>query len=192
MMMGMFPVADHPVVMLFDSGASHSFINRTFVVKHAIPIGEIKEMVYQVPINLGGHIFPTTMIILKDQDIDVILGMNWMYQHKAIIDALNRTIRVSLPDNNSPLLIQLPILRRSVERVCATFVKEIRDILVVCEFPDVFPEDLPGLPPDRDVQFNIELKPGTALISRRAYRMPPKELAELKTQLQELIDKGFI
>ena len=56
---------------------------------------------YQVPINLGGHIFPTTMIILKDQDIDVILGMNWMYQHKAVVDTLNRTIRVSLPDSNS-------------------------------------------------------------------------------------------
>ena len=79
-----------------------------------------------------------------------------------------------------------------MERVCATFVKEIRDIPVVCEFPDVFPEDLPGLPLDRDVQFNIELKPRIAPISWRAYRMPPKELAELKTQLQELIDKGFI
>ena len=75
------------------------------------------------------------------------------------------------------------------ERVCATFVKEIRDIPVVCEFSNVFPEDLPGLPPDRDVRFNIELKPRTAPISRRAYRMPPKELAELKTQLQELIEK---
>ena len=88
-------------------------------------------MVYQVPINLGGHIFPTTMIILKNQDIDVILGINWIYQHKAIIDALNRTLRVSLPDSSSQLLIQLPTLRRSVERVCATFVKEIRDIPVV-------------------------------------------------------------
>ena len=81
MMLGMFPVADHPAVMLFDSGASHTFINITFVIKHEIPIGETKEnfyiqslegrlctkeMVYQVPINLGGHIFPTTMIILKD------------------------------------------------------------------------------------------------------------------------------
>ena len=132
------------------------------------------------------------MIILKDQDIDVILGMNWMYQHKAVIDALNRTIRVSLLDSNSQLLIQLPTLRRSVEKVYATYVKEIRDIPVVSEFPNIFPEDLLGLPPDRDVQFNIELKPGTAPISRRAYMMPPKELAELKTQLQQLIDKGFI
>ena len=117
------------------------------------------------------------MIILKDQDIDVILGMNWMYQHKAVINALNRTIRVSLPASASQLLIQLPTLRRSVGKVCATAVKEIRDIPVVCEFP----KDLPGLPPDRDVQFNIELQPRTAPISRRAYRMPPKELAELKT-----------
>ena len=106
-----------------------------------------------------------------------------MYQHKAVIDALNRTIRVSLPDSHSQLLIQLPTLRRSVGKVCSTIVKEIRDIPVVCEFL----EDLPSLLPDRDVQFNIELKPGTTPISRRAYRMPPKELAELKTQLQELI-----
>ena len=107
--------------------------------------------------------------------------MNWMYQHKAVADTLNRTIRLSLLDSNSQLLIQLSTLRRSVEKVCATSIKEIRDISVVCEFLDVFPKDLPGLPPARDVQFNIELKPGTAPISRRAYRMPPKELAELKT-----------
>jgi hypothetical protein len=56
----------------------------------------------------------------------------------------------------------------------------------------VFLDDLPGLPPDKDVEFVIELKPGTTPISRRAYRMPPKELAELKTLLQELLDKGFI
>ena len=68
-----------------------------------------------------------------------------------------------------------------MEKVCATSVKEIRDILVVFDFLDIFPEDLPSLPPDRDVQFNIDLKPGTAPISRRAYRMPPKELAKLKT-----------
>ena len=74
-----------------------------------------------------------------------------MYQHKAVIDALNRTLRVNLPDSSSQLLIQLPTLKRSVRRVCATVVKEIRDISVMCEFPDVFPDDLPGLPPDRDV-----------------------------------------
>ena len=63
---------------------------------------------------------------------------------------------------------------------------------MVCEYPDVFPEDLPGMPPDRDIEFVIELQPGTAPISRRPYRMTPSELAELKIQLQELLDKGYI
>ena len=66
------------------------------------------------------------------------------------------------------------------------------DILVVCEFPDVFPDELPSLPPDRDVEFWIEFVPGIAPISRRPYRMSPNELAELKIQLQELLDKGLI
>jgi len=61
---------------------------------------------------------------------------------------------------------------------------------MVCEFPDVFPEELPGLPPDREVEFAIQLIPGTTTISRRPYWMPPNELAELKTQLKELLDKG--
>ena len=68
----------------------------------------------------------------------------------------------------------------------------LSEVPIVCEFPDVFSEDLPGLPPDRDVEFKIELIPGTAPISRRSYRMLPNELAELKVQLQELLDKGRI
>ena len=63
---------------------------------------------------------------------------------------------------------------------------------MVCEFPDVFPNELLGLPPDRYVEFKIELVPGTTPISRRSYRMPPNELAELKIEVQELLDKGLI
>jgi hypothetical protein len=103
-----------------------------------------------------------------------------MYQCGAVIDTLNRTIRLNFPDSSSQLLIQPQTPKRAVERVCATSVKEISDIPIVCEFLDVFLDDLPGLPPNRDVEFMIELKPGIAPISRRAYRMPPKELAELK------------
>jgi hypothetical protein len=73
-----------------------------------------------------------------------------------------------------------------------TIISPLDEIPVVCEYPDVFPDELPGMPPDRDVKFVIELQPGTAPISKRPYRMPPKELAELKTQLQELLDKGYI
>ena len=69
---------------------------------------------------------------------------------------------------------------------------DLASIPVVCEFLDVFPEDLPGLPPDREVEFSIELEPGTTPISRRPYRMAPKELAEMKKQLEELLEKGFI
>jgi hypothetical protein len=92
--------------------------------------------------------------------------------------------------------IQLSILvavpAKPSGRVYEAIVQEIQDIPMVCEFPDAFPEDLPGLPPERDVEFVIELKPGTTPISRRPYRMPPNELAELKTQLQDLLEKGFI
>jgi hypothetical protein len=63
---------------------------------------------------------------------------------------------------------------------------------VACEFSDVFPEDLPGMPPDQDVEFIVKLQPGTAPISRWPYKITPKELAELKIQLNELLDKGYI
>ena len=74
----------------------------------------------------------------------------------------------------------------------AEAVPDLTSILVVCEFPDVFPKDLPGLPPDCEVEFSIELEPSTAPISRRPYRMALRELAEMKKQLEELMDKGFI
>ena len=68
----------------------------------------------------------------------------------------------------------------------------MEDIPIVNEFPDVFPDELPGLPPVREIDFSIELLPGTMPISQAPYRMAPAELKELKTQLQELVDKGFI
>jgi hypothetical protein len=74
----------------------------------------------------------------------------------------------------------------------ATVTVQLEDIPVVCEYPYVFPDDLPGMPPDRDVEFVIELHPSTTPISKRPYRMPPKELVELKNQLQELLDKEYI
>src|SRR4051812_45471662 len=69
---------------------------------------------------------------------------------------------------------------------------DLEDIPVVRDFPDVFPEELPGMPPDRCVEFIVDLMPGTAPISRRPYKMAPRELAELKIQLEALLAKGFI
>jgi hypothetical protein len=68
----------------------------------------------------------------------------------------------------------------------------IEGIRVVCEYPDVFPDELPGMPPERDIEFLIDLLPGTATIAKRPYRMSVDELEELKKQLKELLDKQFI
>ena len=69
---------------------------------------------------------------------------------------------------------------------------KLENIQVVKEFPDVFPEELPSLPPEREVDLSVEILPGTALLSRAPYKMAPMELKKLKIQLQELLDKGFI
>jgi hypothetical protein len=118
--------------------------------------------------------------------------MNWLAQHKAILNTDLRTIKLSHDHEEVLLSIPIAVPAKPFGWVYEAIIQEIQDILVVCEFPDVFPEDLPGLPPERDVEFVIELKPSTAPISRRSYRMPPNELAELMTQLQDLLEKGFI
>jgi hypothetical protein len=206
-MMGTFFVANHPAVILFDSGASHTFMSKTFVEKHCIhsietkevfviqsPGGQIftKEVVFHILVRLAGQEFPTNMIVIKGQDVDVILGMNWLAQNKAIINADQWTIQLSHGQEEAKLSIPVSAPVKVSGQVFEVVVQEIQDIPVVCEFPNVFPEELPELPPERDVEFVIELKPGTTPISGRSYRMPPNELAELKTQLQDSLEKGFI
>jgi hypothetical protein len=142
--------------------------------------------------KLAGYDFPTNMIVIRGQDVDVILGMNWLAQNKVVINANQRTVQISHGQEEVRLFVPVFVSIKATGRAFEAIVQEIQDILVLCEFPDVFPEDLPGLPPDRDVEFVIELKPGTTPISRRSYRMSPNELAELKTQLQDLMEKGFI
>ena len=177
-MMGTFLVANHPTVILFDSSASHTFMSKTFVDKHCIhstesregfvihsPGGQIftKEVVFHVPVTLAGREFPTNMIVIKGQDIDVILGMNWLAQNKAIINADQRTIKLSYGHEEVQLSIPIAVLVKASRQVFEAIVQEIQDILDVCELPDVFPEDFPGLPPEKDVEFVIELNPGTLL-----------------------------
>jgi hypothetical protein len=70
--------------------------------------------------------------------------------------------------------------------------KPLENIKVVCEYPDIFPEELLGMPPDRDIEFSIELLPETAPILKRPYRIDVKDLVELKKQIEELLEKGFI
>jgi hypothetical protein len=206
-MMGSFLVANHPTVILFNSSASHTFISKTFVEKYCIHCAEsregfvihspgmqifTKEVTFHIPVTLAGREFLANMIVVKGQDIDVILGMTWLAQNKAIINIDQRTIKLNYGHEEVQLSIPIAVPIKASGQVIETIVQEIWDIPVVLEFPDVFPIDLPGLPPERDVEFVIELKPGTAPISTRSYRMSPNELAELKAQLQDLLEKGFI
>jgi hypothetical protein len=134
------------------------------------------------------------LVVLPGLGLDVILGMKWMSGNSVLIDTSTRVIMLRDPNDQQAFLVQLPrdVSPQNIVNATIAKAKEIADVPVVCEFSDVFPNDLPGLPPDRDVEFKIELIPGTAPISRRPYRMPPNELAELKIQLEELLQKGLI
>jgi hypothetical protein len=117
--------------------------------------------------------------------------MNWLTQHQVVLDITTRMIEIHSPTSGYTILY-LPKVESTDSCSYATVAIQLEDIPVVCKYPDVFPDDLPGMPPDRDVEFVIEVQPGTTPISKRPYPMPPKELAELKVQLQELLDKGYI
>jgi hypothetical protein len=114
-----------------------------------------------------------------------------MEQHKVILDISERVIEIHSPTSGHTTLY---LLKAEGINPCsyAAVTIQLEHIPVVCEYPDVFPDDFPGMPPDRDIEFIIELQPVTSPISKRPYRMPPKELAELKNQLEELLDKGYI
>jgi hypothetical protein len=114
-----------------------------------------------------------------------------MRDHKALLDTAARTVQLESPVYGITVL-QLsahPVTASSLHHLTAP---SLEHIPIAHEYPDVFPDDLPGMLPDRDVEFTIELQPDTSPISRRPYKMTPKELAELKVQLNELRDKGFI
>jgi hypothetical protein len=144
-----------------------------------------------VPIQLGSHIIKTTLLVLGLENVDIILGTNWMTLHQVVLDVASRIVEVNSSIYGTFTLF-LP--RQDSTQSCAFAMTELSltKIPVACEYADVFPDELPGMPPDRDIEFVIELQPRTTHISKRPYRMPPAELAELKKQLQDLLDKGFI
>jgi hypothetical protein len=144
-----------------------------------------------VPIKFGSLIIKTTLLILGLDSVDIILGTDWLTRHQAVIDIAARAIEIHSPICGETTLY---LLDQGCTRSCAFTMIEspVERISVVCDYLDVFLDKLPGMPPDRDIEFAIELQPRTAPISKRPYRMPPAELVELKKQLQELLDKGFI
>jgi hypothetical protein len=148
-------------------------------------------MVKSVPLQLGSKLIKIYLVLLNLEGIDVILGTNWMIEHRVLLDISSQVIEIDSPHQGATTLY-LP--QQEYLHSCAYAITDIKleDIPIVYGYSDIFPDDLPRMPPDRDIEFVIELQPGTAPISKRPYRMPPNELAELKTQLQDLLDKGFI
>jgi hypothetical protein len=178
--LGMFLASSHPTTVLFDSGALHSFISSSFVAKHHLPItimkhtmlvsspgGEMrtKHICPAVSITVRGVDFLANIIVLDSKGIDIILGMDWLRKYDGVILCAKRAIRLTKEDgtivefNAAIQADQVSLLNK----VQGTSLNEIR---VVQEYPDVFSEDLPDMSPNRDIEYIIELLPGTPLSLR--------------------------
>jgi hypothetical protein len=131
-------------------------------------------------------------MVLPGHDIDAILGMNWLKVYGVVLDLKRRVVELRLPSSEDRMSLLMPSDSASPVAANVEASPNLTSIPMVCEFLDVFPDDLPRLPPDRDVEFTIQLKPDTAPISWRPYLMALKELAEMKKQLEELLEKRFI
>ncbi|KAG8475390.1 hypothetical protein CXB51_031905 [Gossypium anomalum] len=139
--------------------------------------------------------------------------MDWLTMHDAVVNCRRKiillkcqngeTLCVEFDDSSGlPIMISTMLAQKYVRKGCNAYLAYVLDtkvselkiesVLVVCEYPNVFPKELPRLSPIREVEFAIELVPGTSLISIAPYRMFPTELKELKAQLQELTDRGFL
>jgi hypothetical protein len=115
-----------------------------------------KQVVVNPPLNLKGRVYKTCLIVLDRQGIDVILGMSWMERHMALLDTAAQVVHLDSLEHVS-VTLQLASTPVPTVLVCHTVTQNLDDIPIAYEFPDVFPEDLLGMPLDRDVEFTIEL-----------------------------------
>ncbi|XP_024995239.1 uncharacterized protein LOC112528443 [Cynara cardunculus var. scolymus] len=193
---GMFLVNNVYTHVLFDSGANGSFVSSTFrhyLNKDACRLEKsytvetadgnqvkVDEIVYGCTIYIDGREFPVRLMPMCLGGFDVVLGMDWKCG-TGIITTLKA--------------------RRCLQKGCTAYLAYVVDaklekgtvqgVPVVNEYPGVFPDELPGLPPERQVEFRIDLVPGVAPVARAPYRLAPTKMQELMKQLQELLDKGY-
>jgi hypothetical protein len=178
---GTFSLNGYPTVVLFDSCATHDFITRAYTQRCQLSIHHIdtpnlistpggrvvtKQTVMHAPLDLAGKLYKPRLIVLDVQGLGIILSMGWMRAHKVLPDTATRVVQLDSSLYGTQVL-QLSVIPVATPSVHHTTAQNLEDIPVACEFPNVFPEDLPGMPPDRDVEFVIELQPGTAPICRR-------------------------
>jgi hypothetical protein len=184
----------------------HAFITDQFVAKYNVHVSPMKKPLLvsslgsgmkashlcpQVNLKIMGVDSPSNLVVLKSWGIDVIIGMDWLRMYHGVIQCREKSVHLASPQGDRIEFIAAPSATGK-EMVNSMKGKVLEDIKVVNEYPDVFPDDLPGMPPDQDIEFSIELLPDTAPISKRPYRMDVKDLAELKKQIEELLSKGFI
>ncbi|GKC14300.1 putative reverse transcriptase domain-containing protein [Tanacetum coccineum] len=183
-------------------------------------VAETNTVLRGCTLGLLGRPFNIDLMPVELGSFDVIIGMDWLANHHAVIVCEEKIVRI--PYGDELLIVQgdrsgkekkskLSIIsctktQKYIMKGCQIFLaqvtkketkdkseeKRLKDVLIVRDFPEVFPEDLPEVPPTRQVEFQIDLVPGVAPITRAPYRLAPSELQELSTQLQEISDKGFI
>ncbi|XP_074562798.1 uncharacterized protein LOC141819374, partial [Curcuma longa] len=182
-----------------------------------LPSGEIMastHMLRAVPIRIAERELYCDLIVLDMRDYDVILGMDFLSKYGASIECRKRRVVfqpeaesmfefIGEPKRRTGKFLSALKAQKMLSKGYTGFLayvvnttqekdQKLEEVRVVCNYPEVFPDELPGLAPDREVEFEIELIPGTNPISKAPYRMAPAELKELQVQLQELLDKGFI
>ncbi|GJZ74749.1 reverse transcriptase domain-containing protein [Tanacetum coccineum] len=199
---GTFLINNVYASVLFDTGADRSFVSYDFSkyidippttldTNYSVDLADGKSLTTNTilrgcTLNLQNHLFKIDLLPIELGSFDVIVGMDWMTEHHAEVVCYEKYIRV--PYGNDMLIVQGE--RRGVKN--ESRLEVISSIRTQGDFPEVFPEDLPGLPPTRQVEFHIELIPGDAPVARAPYRLAPAEMKELAKQLKELSDKGFI
>ncbi|KAD3067679.1 hypothetical protein E3N88_35559 [Mikania micrantha] len=225
---GTFLLNSISAYILFDSGASRSFISAKFVhhpsfvleklsVPLEVEVADSKSFlafdIYRnCKLTIEGEDYSVDLIPMVLGEFDVVIGMDWLSSYRANIVCDRKSIQLIAPSGyevsiqgekrGGVVLCSLVKAMKYMNHGGQSFlayvidnekvVQKLEDVPIVREFPDVFPDDLPGIPSDRDVEFKIDLIPGAKPIAKAPYRLAPSELQELMTQLQDLLDKGFI
>ncbi|GJU03324.1 putative reverse transcriptase domain-containing protein [Tanacetum coccineum] len=149
---------------------------------------EIDKVIKGCKLEIEGHIFDIDLIPFGHGSFDVIIGMDWLSNYKAEIICHEKVVRIPLPDDK----VLRVVGERAKEKARFLMgVKKQEEIVVVRDFPEVFPDDLFGLPPIQEIKFWIELTPGATPVAKSPYRLAPSELEELSGQLKELQDKDL-
>ncbi|GJS01136.1 putative reverse transcriptase domain-containing protein [Tanacetum coccineum] len=197
---GTFLLNDRYASILFDIGADRSFVSTTFssliditptTLDHYYDVEladrkiiGINTIIRGYTLNFFDHPFNINLMPIELGSFDVIVGMDWLAKYHAVIDYAEKIVRI--PWGNETLIVTT----KEIEDKSGE--KRLEDIPIIRDFPEVFPKDLPGLLPTRQVEFQVDLVPGVAPAARAPYRLAPSEIKELSEQLQELSDKGLI